>query len=887
MKHFPLDGDWLLRCMADGSERPGRLPGCNYTDLWKNGEMPDPYAGKNEYAVQDVARRDYVYLREFDLPEDFLLEDGTDLVLSGVDCLAEITLNGRTVAHTDNAHRTYRLPVRDFLSAGKNEIAIEFKAPLTEAERLNEKRKIPQFAMSEPGAAQLRKAICHFGWDWGPVIAFSGVTGELRLEAYSRRWEDLRVMQEHRDGIVALDVTAELQRDAALVQRASNARPYTAQLRLIVTAPDGTEYTASAEIKDSAANAKIVIENPELWWCNGLGEQPLYTVRAELCADGKVCDTWEKQIGLRTIELDTAPDKWGTQFRFIVNGVPIFAKGANWIPYDFMPSRHGRQQERALTSIESEDTTPRQNASTESGQLEYLLQSAKAANMNMLRVWGGGYYESDEFYRLCDENGLLVWQDCAFACALYPLDEPEYLENVHAEIIDNVRRLRHHASLALWCGNNEIQYASWGYTPYKKLMDTHNRFFFEALKQWINGSDGVTAYWPSSPCSGDSPKNPRDLNRGDTHLWHVWHGCKAVESYRDKPTRFCSEYGMESFPARATLESFIESPEDMRLLSPVMLSHQKCRSGNVKMRYYILSKFREPRDFGDFCTLSQIMQAEAMRHAADFWRCNMGRCNGSLYWQYNDCWPTASWAGLDYFGRWKALQYRARHFNAPLSAVALLDGSRNLKNGVPAYVINETKENFYGSLRWRFVGLDGNAFPGGEVPVKADAARSTPLGNIIDGRPADLRGCALILELLDANGDCVHTQHYLLADEKHAKLLPPDIRVTEVSEIDGRAYFTLSAKNYARFVQLDIPGIDTPFSDNFFDIPGGESVTVSIEIPEGKTAGELADNLQIRSVADIPWVGSPLRDKFARLGILLNLGTHKFRNYPLREWECR
>jgi beta-mannosidase len=633
----------------------------------------------------------------------------------------------------------------------------------------------------------------------------------------------------------------------------------------VLTAPDGTEHTASAELNEGTACAQITIKNPQLWWCNGLGEQPLYSLRVILQEGGEPHDCWENKIGLRTIELDTAPDEWGTQFRFLVNGVPIFAKGANHIPQDSMFGRSGNEQ------------------------LVHLIHSAKSSNMNMLRVWGGGYYESNEFYRLCDENGLLVWQDCAFACALYPLDEEEYCENVRQEIADNVRRLRHHASLALWNGNNEIQSAARGYIGQKALLEAHNRFFFETLRAWIGELDGMTPYWPSSPSNGDGPKKPGDYNRGDTHLWTVWHGCLPIEAYRKMPTRFCSEYGVESFPAWETLEKFAESPEELSLFSPTMLTHQKCRSGNAKMRYYILSKFREPRDFRDFAVLSQILQAEAMRHAADFWRCNMGRCNGSLYWQFNDCWPTASWAGIDYFGCRKALQYRARHFNAPQSAIALL--SKKPWGKSPLYIVNEKAETLLGTLRWRVVSLAGGTLLEGTLPVDAPGSSSTLLGDLAElsgwrplQRPQD---CAVQLELLNAAGQLVHRQHYLPVRDKKAHLLPPKISVTQTAERGGEAYFTLTARHYARFVHLAIPGVNAPLSDNFFDIPGGESVSVSVPLPEGKTAAELAESLQIRSVADIPQQGTPLRDSLVQLSILLNPKTHSFRNYPQREWETR
>ncbi|MCL2023161.1 MAG: hypothetical protein FWG82_02180 [Oscillospiraceae bacterium] len=844
MKKIDLRGQWRL--CAGKQVVQGHLPGCNYTDLYRGGHIPDPFVELNEYAVQEIARQDWKYLLEFDLDDDFLESDRIDLCLSGVDCLAAITLNGEKLAETNNAHRDFRLPCKDFLRR-RNILEIDFAAPLTAVERLDEKRRVPQFAMSEPGAAQLRKPICHFGWDWGPVIAFSGVTGRLELEGYKHRLEDVRVEQTHVFGSAVLCVNA-------------RASCQNGNLRIDVTAPDSSPISQTIKFEDGALHTDVVIDDPQLWWCNGLGEQPLYSVKLELCDGETILDTWERKIGLRTIQLDTAPDKWGEQFRFIVNGVPIFAKGANWIPYDISP---GRADKNLLIK---------------------LLEDAKHANMNMIRVWGGGYYESDEFYDLCDRLGLLVWQDCAFACAMYPLDDADYLANVKEEIEDNVKRLRHHASLALWCGNNEIQRAAWGYWRHRKLLKAHNDFFFKTLPEWINTHDGSRPYWPSSPCSSvKSPKNTGDLNRGDTHLWHVWHRCSPVEAYRKMPTRFCSEYGMESFPCRATIEKFAPKPESRRLLSAVMLSHQKCRSGNTKMRYYILSKFLEPMHFDDFCTLSQIMQGEAMRHAADFWRCNMGRCNGSLYWQYNDCWPTASWSGIDYYGEYKALQYMARRFNAPISAVALID--ENPRKGFPLYVINETRNEFRGRLRCTYVALNGKGLEHIDIPIEAKPTQAAFLLHC-KASVGPYEKVGLVLELFDENDVLIHTQTYLQVKDKEAHLLPPEITVTQVSERNAQAFFTLQTQYWARFVHLEIDGIKTPFSDNFFDIPSGKSVTISVAIPQGESAENLVKRLKIRSIADMEWKSTPHQDKIARLKILASIKTHNFKSHPLREWEC-
>ncbi|MCG8480879.1 MAG: glycoside hydrolase family 2 protein, partial [Spirochaetales bacterium] len=365
------------------------------------------------------------------------------------------------------------------------------------------------------------------------------------------------------------------------------------------------------------------------------------------------------RIGLRTLELDTARDEWGRNFRFVINGVPIFAKGANWIPSDSFIGR----------------TTPE--------DLRYLLHSARETNMNMVRVWGGGYYGSDDFYDLCDELGLLVWQDFAFACSPYPLYDPQFRESVRCEVVDNVRRLRHHPSLALWCGSNEIDMMAMLWKRHKKIHRATREFFHDILPRWVGEEDAVTPYWPGSPSSGINRPKPNALHEGDTHLWQVWHGLMPIELFGKMPTRFCSEFGMESLPSRNAIAQF-SADEDLSLFDPVMLAHQKSAGGNQKMLFYLLAKYRKPTSLDDFIYLSQIVQSETIREATEGWKRRIGRCNGALYWQLNDCWPVASWAGIDYSKTWKAVFYRSASVYRMISANLTREGGR-----VAIYLVNE------------------------------------------------------------------------------------------------------------------------------------------------------------------------------------------------------
>ncbi len=552
-------------------------------------------------------------------------------------------------------------------------------------------------------------------------------------------------------------------------------------------------------------------------------------------------DTWEKKIGLRTVELDTSPDKWGHNFKFRVNGVPIFAKGADWIPSDSFVTR---------TSAE---------------ELEFYISSAKEANMNMLRVWGGGYYESDLFYDLCDKYGILVWQDFGFSCLPYPFHEEEFFENVRQEVADNVRRLRHHASLALWCGNNEIELVSGLWKKNKKLYQAELGFFHNVLPGWVEQADTVTPYWPGSPDSGTTDSKPNDLNNGDTHLWQVWHGMLPIKAFRKLPTRFCSGFGMESLPSMQTIRSFTDD-SDLDIFKPALLAHQKSGGGNRKMLFYLLSKYRNPAAFEDFIYLSQLIQAETVRYATEQWRRNMGRCNGALYWQYNDCWPAVSWAGIDYGKQFKAVQYRAKYFNQMCCVSAEI-----LNRRADIYVINEYPSAFTGTLKWELVDFHGNTIDSAEEKVNvqengAGKIKSLSYKNILHGHKKNK--AALILNLMDETG-ILSKQTCLLVPDKKAALEKPDIQ-SSLTVKGNTAVLTLKTDVFARYVYVDIDGVAAPLSDNYFDIEGGKSYCVTFTVPDDMSENVLKQGIRVHSLTDVKVKGSLLNDKRLRLAMRLN-----------------
>ena len=430
------------------------------------------------------------------------------------------------------------------------------------------------------------------------------------------------------------------------------------------------------------------VKNPQLWWPNGLGDQPLYQVRVILSEGNQTLDEKKYQMGLRKIELRQEPDEWGKSFTFAVNGHPFFAKGADWIPADSFPTRLTEEA------------------------LEGLIRSAVATHQNMLRVWGGGFYEDERFYDLCDRYGILLWQDFIFSCSIYPLDEPEFLENVRVEVQENIRRIRHRASLALWCGNNEMEqgWAEWGWQnpELETLKAVYDKFFHHTLKEWCNAEDPDNVYWPSSPSSDTPFENPNGQIQGDAHYWDVWHGGKPFTAYRNQYPRFMSEFGFQALPPLETIRTFADESE-WNMTSYIMEQHQKNASGNVLMVRQMLDTFRLPKDFESLVYLSLVLQAEGIRYGVEHWRRHTNRVSGTLYWQLNDCWPVASWASLDYFGRWKALHYAARRFYAPLML--------SIEDAPPKqtiFISSDMMKDWSGKVRWALVDLDGKVLESGE-----------------------------------------------------------------------------------------------------------------------------------------------------------------------------
>lgn len=809
-----LYGRWeFCQAVAD-NWLPATVPGSVHTDLLALDRIPDPFVGDNELHVQWVAETDWEYRCVFTLDALLLAEDRIELICAGLDTLAEVTLNGHLLGRVANMFHPHGWEVKSLLRAGENMLHIRFTAPTRAALENDRRRHLPGTNHSIPGGQYMRKAPSHFGWDWGPKLPPIGIWREVRLLGYSHaRLDDVHLRQQHVDGkvIVTAALTVETVRDT----------PRRVMLRL--TAPDGRVQTIETALDANSTRLDLEVDRPRLWWPNGYGDQPLYQVEILLCEGGLTLDRRVYSIGLRTVELRQEDDRWGRSFTFVVNGVPIFAKGANWIPADSFPTR----------------ITDR--------QLEHLISSGAAAHFNMLRVWGGGYYESETFYDLCDRYGLLVWQDFMFACAVYPLNDPAYVQNIHEEVTQAVRRLRQRACLALWCGNNEMEvgWAHWGWSrpDTQDLKAADQQFFYDTLPAWVRALDPDHAYWPSSPSSNTPHEAPHSSAVGDDHLWEVWHALKPIRFYREQLPRFASEFGFEALPSPSTIAAYAD-PSEWNMTSYVMEHHQRHPGGNGKIVTYLTEHFRLPDDFESLVYLTQVLQAEALRTGVEHWRRHRDRCSGTLYWQLNDCWPVASWSSIDYYGRWKALHYAAKRFYAP---VLLSIDSNDARMDV--FITNDTTREWHGEVRWSLETLAGDVKQSSREPIVAAPLATTPVKSLDFAACLDQtnqRDIVFVCELWHGD-ERMALSTSLWVPDKHARFAEPHIQ-SEVRSSDTGLTIELRSQSLARFVELSLDGADVVFSDNYFDLPAHRTVHVACPLPEGWSVEQVRQALKIRSL---------------------------------------
>jgi beta-mannosidase len=817
-----LTGTWHFRQGGSAEWLPAVVPGGVHTDLLASNRIPDPFVADNENKVQWVAESDWEYRRTFRVETPLQEDKRKFLVCEGLDTLAEVTLNGRLLGKADNMFRCWSWEVTGLLKKGENKLSILFRAPVSFIKARQAEK--PLLGGGDiPGGPHLRKAPCQWGWDWGPKLPPIGIWKEIRLEGYSQaRLEDVHIRQKHGDGQVSLSA------DVQVEQWETNGL----QVVLKITSPTGetrtvTDEPVSCRKGTSTCNLRAEILHPELWWPNGFGDQSLYQVVVTLQAGKKVLDERRYQVGLRTIELQRQPDEWGESFTFVVNGVPIFAKGADWIPADSFPTR------------------------ISDAHMERLVHDAAAAHMNMLRVWGGGFYEEDRFYDLCDRYGILIWQDFIFACGVYP-EGDDFAGNVRIEAVENVRRLRHRASLALWCGNNEMEqgWVDWKWNDpedpaVQSLKAGYDRMFHRLLPALIEVEDPDRPYWPSSASSGVAFANPNGQLRGDTHYWDVWHGRKPFTAYRQQYPRFMSEFGFQALPPYKTIQTYAEV-KDQNMTSYLMEHHQRSPSGNGLMISQMTDTFRMPKDFQSLVYLSMVLQAEGIRYGVEHWRRNRARVSGTLIWQLNDCWPVASWSSIDYFGRWKALHYAARRFYAPI-LLSIEDNGTTM--GV--HITNDSVRAWTGEVRWSLQTLAGKVLKSGAEKASIKALSSVRICRLdFENKvnESNRRQVIFVAELWKGLR-LISRQMAAFVPAKHLQLVDPCIGAN-LSIRRGQLAIELKARSLARFIELQLEGTDVVFSDNYFDLPAGQTTTVACPLPDGWTLEQASQALQVRSLYD-------------------------------------
>ncbi|MFT3739658.1 MAG: glycoside hydrolase family 2 protein [Breznakibacter sp.] len=805
-----IGSGWKFRQARLTNWYPATVPGVVHTDLLANKIIDDPFFKLNERGQQWIDKEDWIYETYFDVDNETAEMNHILLHFYGLDTYADVYLNGERILEANNMFREWKVDVKGKLKPEQNQLHIYFHSPI--------KIDIPKFDAlpfqyrTGPDQAEnggifdkrvsifARKAGYHYGWDWGPRFVTSGIWRPVVLEA----WNDLRIENVF---IRQKEVNAQKATIAAQVEVAADDDVTGAKISVKDNATGKIYGTVTANLKKGLNTVPVsfAISSPRLWWCNGLGKANLYTFNTEVTIGGNMADNQLSTTGIRSLKVINKPDQYGTRFYFELNGVPVFAKGANYIPSDnFLPRVTAQKYEQTVLD-------------------------AVNANMNMLRVWGGGIYENDIFYELCDKYGIMVWQDFMFACSLYP-SEGEFLENIRQEAIDNVKRLRNHPSIALWCGNNETHefWISWGWKEfyaqqgYEDLVwKQYTDLFHKTLPDVVNEYDPEKFYWPSSPYNTGTND---DVNN-DRHYWGVWHGKEPTSKFNEIRSRFFSEYGFQSFPEFESVKLFAPDPDDWNITSEVMMAHQRAGNyANLRIREYLVNEYKEPKDFEGFLYMSQVLQGDAVKVAIEAHRRDMPYCMGTLFWQHNDCWPVASWSSRDYYGRWKAQHYYAKKVYRDILVSPIA------KNGnLDVYIISDRLKETKGTLDIEIIKLDGTKVNNLRKTVKVPANTSTnifstAIRTLLDNVP---RHEVILLATFTDNAGIPYTNRYFLTPQKEIEF--PAVRIDRnIKAVDGGYEVTLRSDKFARAVAMSINGTDNFFEDNYFDILPGQEIRVKV-----------------------------------------------------------
>jgi len=837
-----LDSGWQFRAVANADQsdvkewHAAQVPGVVQTDLFTNKLIPDPFDRDNEFHLQWVGLADWEYQTTFQVDAAALAHEHVDLVFEGLDTFADVYLNEQSILHADNMFRRWRVSAKATLKLGSNTLRIVFHSAV---EKMIPYAKLqpyilPSISTHNYGneeniatAPYTRKAPYNYGWDWGPRFMTEGIWQPIRFETWDAlRIENFHIHQQRITSDLA-NVTAEVEIEAS--------KPTSATLTLAhdeMSGPQTSDGIQGLQLNAGINHVSVPIRivAPKLWYPAGYGAQSRYRFSASIRIGRDAAAHAEVKTGLRSVELRRASDEWGKSFEFVVNGISVFAKGADVIPFDSFPNR----------------VTPEIHRN--------ILQAARDAHMNMVREWGGGYYESDDFFDTCDELGIMVWQEFMFGGDMVPGDVA-FQENVRQEAVDQIKRLRDHPSIVVWCGNNEVETGWWHWGDRQEFKasispDTRDRvwqdyviLFSDILRSAVTQYADPVPYTPSSP-SANFEEIPDNQHNGDMHYWQVWHAQAPASDYTLQFPRFMSEYGFQSFPEMRTIATFAK-PSDYDIRSTVMQAHQKNKGGNERILTYMLREYHETKDFASFVYLSQVQQAEIIKIGAEHLRRQRPRTMGSLYWQLNDCWPVASWASIDYYGRWKALHYYARRFYDDVLISPFLHDDR-----VDVYVVSDKLQPLSGTVHMRLLDFSGTVLlkqtKDVQIPPQSNAIYFSVDKSALAAK-GDLRKSFLVFDL-EMGGKRV-SRNLIFFDRMQNLELPVMPKIETSVSKSGEAYtITLQSAKLARSVYLSFSDLDVQASDNYFDLLPGETATITLK--SAATLDQIKSGLKVTSLTD-------------------------------------
>ncbi len=839
MIRLELGGEWdLSRIDAPDFHVCAPVPGSVHDALLASGTIPDINYRLNEYDALWVGEKDWIYERDFELDDDIMRHEHLSLLCEGLDTLSEIFVNDHFVASTKNMFRHYEFKVRHLLLLGKNRIRILFRSPLPLMREKTRERHLPAWNEdtnawdADPnrpvthwgytGRGYIRKQSCQFGWDWGPMTPSAGIWRPISLLAWSgARIADCEIFQKFSADYSSAFLEISLKTDFPLDVKAS----------LSLRFEGNIVASLSSETFYAEKTFSVELKGPRLWWPNGMGEQALYDLALELFdANGKSLDSMHKRIGIRSLRLIREPDAHGTSFVFEANGRRFFAKGSNWIPIDQYPS-----------SLRHEERCRR------------LLGDAKAANMNMMRVWGGGYFEGDDFYGICDELGICVWQDMMFGCGAYPTWDAEFMDEVFHEVLDNARRIRQHACLACWCGNNELEmgFCEDDWSDKKLSWNSYFALFERLIPSALMIADPQTAYIPGSPHSApEERKNQASPKSGDCHLWEIWFTEAPFENYRNYAHRFISEFGYQSFPDIATIRSFT-TEEDRKFDGEVLVKRQRSGPGNQRVLLRARDFFGDSDDFETICLLSQIAHGMGLKIGIEHWRRSWPRCAGTTYWQLNDCWPAQTWSSIDSFGRWKAAHYFARRFFSPI----LISGLENpVDHSISIFLNNDLAKDVRGSVSAMAYDTAGRLVLEEKWKIAVSGISVSKVADFEAGRqkcadPCEL-SCFLVFEPDEDLAGSLPPIYENLVLFSRPRLIPfqtPDLKCSLEKQDEKLFHLKLKAMRPSPWISIRIPDFKTALSDNFFPLRPGKEYSIEISAEEKISADKLGRAIEIRT----------------------------------------